>query len=607
MVTIVTGGITRSLCTPYVILCYSDELSFRLTLSQVLDLLDADDPGPAICNIAVVPKTEKDAIESDCDSDASDMDFTGDSAHLPSRILNSTAELFRSDHFEEVEPACEDQPNFTIRTRSLTKKLESASSSLLHFRKSKKTAKSHLPDYIVYEPTAAQCLKATNANPLDVFLAMYPPSLRELPIEMSNLYSAQNKDKPLNLSMEELLVFDGVLLSSGYCTVPRRHLLWSLDDDVHNNSISNAMRRNKFDEIMASIHVVDNTKCNDDPFFKVRPIFQELNSSYKILPISKWLSVDESMIPYYGRHGYKQFIKGKPIRYGYKVWSLASSGGYLYHMEPYAGVHTLLQKTGLGQGPSVVLGLAEKAGVPGGCNFMHDNLFTTLSLIDEMTKRGYGCIGTLGQNQLFDVPFKPINEFQKLPWVSTEFLSEGEKLLVRWRDNSVVTVASNVENVYSEAPVKRWNKEGKAYDYLQQPQIIRSYKQQMGGVDLHDLQVSRYHSTIRSKKWWWPIYAWTLHSAVVNSWLFHRVVMNGDYDLLGFQRVVAQSLLKKFGIAPKGHGRPSSMLAAVTDIPRCFMNHNICKYGRTSFGCEKCARPMHIECFKKFHNLNHKP
>ncbi|XP_016431003.1 uncharacterized protein LOC107757911 [Sinocyclocheilus rhinocerous] len=219
----------------------------RLTLSQVLDLLDADDPGPAICNIAVVPKTEKDAIESDCDSDASDMDFTGDSAHLPSRILNSTAELFGSDHFEEVEPACEDQPNFTIRTRSLTKKLEAASSSLLlssdattatipvpkaesisahlikrnnksrHFRKSKKPAKSHLPDYIVYEPTAAQCLKATNANPLDVFLAMYPPSLRQLTIEMSNLY--------------------------------------------------------------------------------------------------KILSVDESMIPYYGRHGYKQFIKGKPIRY----------------------------------------------------------------------------------------------------------------------------------------------------------------------------------------------------------------------------------------------------------------------------------------------------
>lgn len=68
-----------------------------------------------------------------------------------------------------------------------------------------------------------------------------------------------------------------------------------------------------------------------------------------------------------------------------------------------------------------------------------------------------------------------MNEFQKLQRGSTGVLSEGEKLLVRWRDNSVVTVASNVENVYTELPTRRWNKERKAYEYLQQPQIIHSY------------------------------------------------------------------------------------------------------------------------------------
>lgn len=132
--------------------------------------------------------------------------------------------------------------------------------------------------------------------------------------------------------------------------------------------------RNRFDEIMASIHVVVNTKITDDPFFKVRPISSELNQSYKVMPFQEWLSVDESMIQYYGRHGCKQFIKGKPIRFGYKLWSLASSSRYMYHMEQYGGSHTLLPETGLGQGPSVVLGLAEQAQVPQGCKFIHDNL-----------------------------------------------------------------------------------------------------------------------------------------------------------------------------------------------------------------------------------------
>ncbi|KAM7370216.1 hypothetical protein PAMP_011487 [Pampus punctatissimus] len=64
-------------------------------------------------------------------------------------------------------------------------------------------------------------------------------------------------------------------------------------------------------------------------------------------------------------------------------------------MDPYVGSHTHLVKTGLGQGPSVVLGLAEKAEVPPGVKFYHNNLFTTPSLVDEMTLRGYGSCDTM--------------------------------------------------------------------------------------------------------------------------------------------------------------------------------------------------------------------
>lgn len=100
------------------------------------------------------------------------------------------------------------------------------------------------------------------------------------------------------------------------------------------------MWRNRFDEIMASIHVVDNMNITDDPFFKVRPVFEELNKVNKTITIQEYLAVDEMMIEYFVRHGFKQFIRGKPIRFGYKIWSLVSSSGFVYHMEPYAGSHT---------------------------------------------------------------------------------------------------------------------------------------------------------------------------------------------------------------------------------------------------------------------------
>ncbi len=183
-------------------------------------------------------------------------------------------------------------------------------------------------------------------------------------------------------------------------------------------------------------------------------------------------------------------------RYG----ASTSSSGYMYHIEPYCGSHTLLPETGLGQGSSVIIGLAEQAQVPQGCKFFHDNLFTTLSLMDEMTKRGYGSSGTMRQNRLFDIPFTPLNAFMKLPRGTSEVLCQGEKLLVRWKDNNIVTVATNMDEKYTETSVKRWNRHRRGFDNVQQPKCISRYNEHMGGVDLHDQQVSRYHISIRSKK-----------------------------------------------------------------------------------------------------------
>ena len=47
-----------------------------------------EDPVP--CNIAVIPQSEKDAVLSDCDSDLSDIDYEGQTGHLPARLFEYT-------------------------------------------------------------------------------------------------------------------------------------------------------------------------------------------------------------------------------------------------------------------------------------------------------------------------------------------------------------------------------------------------------------------------------------------------------------------------------------------------------------------------------------
>ena len=43
------------------------------------------------------------------------------------------------------------------------------------------------------------------------------------------------------------------------------------------------------------------------------------------------------MLPYYGRRSCKMFMKGKLIRFGYKIWMMCSSDGYPFSMEIYTG------------------------------------------------------------------------------------------------------------------------------------------------------------------------------------------------------------------------------------------------------------------------------
>ena len=59
------------------------------------------------------------------------------------------------------------------------------------------------------------------------------------------------------------------------------------------------------------------------------------------------------MVPYTGHHSYKMFMKGKPVRFGFKPWVMASSSGYIYSFSVYYGKSSTYDKQ-LGLGGSVV-------------------------------------------------------------------------------------------------------------------------------------------------------------------------------------------------------------------------------------------------------------
>ena len=94
---------------------------------------------------------------------------------------------------------------------------------------------------------------------------------------------------------------------------------WANSPDVRNQIVQENIRRDEVDDVLRCLHFSNNQEIDNDAYFKVRPIFNILNETGRYFNTAQMYSVDESMIPYFGKHSSKQFIRGKPVRFGFKV------------------------------------------------------------------------------------------------------------------------------------------------------------------------------------------------------------------------------------------------------------------------------------------------
>jgi hypothetical protein len=81
------------------------------------------------------------------------------------------------------------------------------------------------------------------------------------------------------------------------------------------------MARNQFSELIRFTYFTQFvTPDPSDRFWKVRLLFDQLNKSAKLYVMHpEHVSVDEAIVKYFGPHPLKQFMRGKPHRFGYKV------------------------------------------------------------------------------------------------------------------------------------------------------------------------------------------------------------------------------------------------------------------------------------------------
>ena len=176
-------------------------------------------------------------------------------------------------------------------------------------------------------PTIFQNINDTSCNvspekydSYETFSELFDENLLMYIVKQTNLYASQKNDHSFHLTLSQLKSFIGILLLTGYNRLSQQHMYWESAMDSGVDMVKKCMNYKRFKLIKKFIHFNDNSKLDPaDKLFKVSPIIDKLNNNFKKFGVfHNNLSVDEQMIPYTGHHSYKMFMKGKPIRFGFK-------------------------------------------------------------------------------------------------------------------------------------------------------------------------------------------------------------------------------------------------------------------------------------------------
>lgn len=304
-------------------------LYYRLTVAEILAELEDFDGVLQNTDIYAIPPL--DGNNTDEDSDASDDEHEANVNHLGPKMLATEGEIEVNDVHEWDES--DDEP--------LSKHKRTGSSSMASFvRSGVNNWRKMEPFYDIDTqceiiPPSAEV--QSGKTPTDFFELFFSEKIILHCVEQTNLYALQRNDD-VNVTIEDMKVFIGGMLMSGYAKYPNKRLYWSNKSDTP-KLLSNSMRLNRFEKILKNFHLNDNTQFQaNDRLYKIRPLVTHLNQEFlKHGGIDENLSIDESMIPYYGKHYAKQYIRGKPIRFGFKNWALNSSEGFMIHFDIYTG------------------------------------------------------------------------------------------------------------------------------------------------------------------------------------------------------------------------------------------------------------------------------
>ena len=493
---------------------------------------------------------------------------------------------------------------------------------------------------------ATQSIDPRQNNALVYLQKVWTLELVELIADQTNIYmlkrqatSKKARKMPASVTAattaKEMWVFLGLALAMGFHVLPRYCNYWSRDEYLGVRALSECMSRDRFNYLRRHLHLVDDdTIAQKDrhTHYKVQPLVDHLQTAFlrNYCP-NQEIVVDEFMIKCKGRARGIVVMPKKPVKRGFKMWSLSCSCcGYLCNFNIYAG--KLTKKRDMGLAKKAVLALTEPFE---GINHVIylDNYFTSLDLIVELRQKHIYSVGT---TRCDSKGLPACLKGKKLPIEKGAYKcvtvgrGESEVNCFAYHDRKMVRFMTNAfpPSMATKGAVR--GASGLLFK-REIPPLVPAYNKFMGGVDRTGQLRQYYGNDHRCMRPWVCIFFHLFDLAINNAFLLYKHNSNHcslrPKDLLAFRLELVHCLLDS---ARKPHKRPSlpqpcpdpdvannpCRLVKVEHVSLGqgkFLKRGKCHYclqkkrkpvGYTVFACSHCrVRLCKTGCYDEYHKL----
>ena len=272
------------------------------------------------------------------------------------------------------------------------------------------------------------------------------------------------------------------------------------------------------------LHVVtpsEEEAAAGDRLRKLRPFMDRLKSNcFTYYQPLQNLSIDERMVKSKSRSHMVQYMRNKPIKWGFKLWVLADTTGYTVDFIIYTGKD---ESTEQGLTFTVVTDLLEPFHFRG-YELYTDNFYSSPGLFQALLDVEIRATGTLRTNRV-GVPSSVVDVkrlLEKADRGTGYYIRTSSTVYVCWRDVRVVTIISTACLGHSEGTVMRRVKGGKVT--VPVPLAVVKYNASMGGVDKSDQYLSYHNVLRRTVRYWKTLFYHAVDVAVVNSFILYNVL-----------------------------------------------------------------------------------